>query len=96
MVAQAEQRKRDKKRRIWTPGSDIDDIAEAFKEETVFMLKKIALENGCSVEELKFTVDNFGIVNVQGMTEEEIKEAEYNRQRKKFIKHTMRAKGHDA
>ncbi len=97
MVARVEQRKRDRKRRgkIWTPGSDVADIAEAFREETQFMLKKIALENNCSVEELKFNVSSNGMINVQRMTEDEMKEAEANRQRELFRKQLRKLKGLD-
>ncbi|HDZ14031.1 hypothetical protein LCGC14_0756730 [marine sediment metagenome] len=97
MVAQAEQRKRARKRRskIWTPGSDTEDIAEAFRAETKFMLEKIALEYGCSVEELKFCTNNLGMINVQRMTEEEMKEAEKNRRLEKFRKEIRKQKGLD-
>ena len=79
--------------KIWTPGSEVEELAEEFRQETRDMLEKIALENNVPVESLKFTVDNQGIINVQNMTEAEMKEAEHNRLKNKFIRRTMKAKG---
>ncbi len=60
--------------KIWTPTSTQENLAEDFRQETQTMLKKVALENKCNVEELKFSVNNAGIVNIQRMTLEEMQE----------------------
>ncbi len=59
------------KPKVYTGKSQMEEFAEDFRNETKMMLKKIALENNCDVDELKFTVDNQGVVNVQRMTPEE-------------------------
>ncbi len=60
------------KPKVYTGKSQMEEFAEDFRNETKMMLKKIALENNCDVDELKFTVDNQGVVNVQRMTPEEM------------------------
>ena len=82
--------------KIWTPASETENLAEAFKKETEFMLKKAALENNCDVEELKFSVNNVGMVNIQRMTEREMKDAELERQQEKQRKKLLRLRGHNA
>ncbi len=78
---------------IWTPASDIESIGEEFRKETETMLKKAALENNVDVETLKFNVNNNGIVNIQSMTEDEMKEAEEKRKRDKFRKQLRISRG---
>ncbi len=58
--------------KVWTPASEIEDLGEAFRAETVGMLKKVAFENNCDVNELKFSVNNLGVVNIQRMTPQEM------------------------
>ncbi len=71
---------------IWTPTSDMESIAEDFRKETEEMLKKVALENNCDVDELKFSVNSVGIVNIQRMTPFEMVEREQKRREQKRIK----------
>ena len=68
------------------------DIGEEFRKETQDMMKKIAFENNCSVEELKFRVDSNGIVNIQKMSIKEVEEAEDKRQKAKLAKQLLRIK----
>jgi hypothetical protein len=70
--------------KIWTPASEVGSLGEDFREETVAMLKKVALENNVDVETLKFSVNCNGIVNIQSMTEEEMNEMELRRRKQKL------------
>jgi len=78
---------------IWTPYSEIENLGEAFRAETKAMLEKVALKHGCNVEELKFTVNNIGIVNIQRMTADEIIDRESQRQIDKQIKKIKESRG---
>ncbi|KKL63464.1 hypothetical protein LCGC14_2174810, partial [marine sediment metagenome] len=69
---------------IWTPTSDMESLAEDFRKETEAMLKKVALENGCDVDELKFSVNGLGVVNIQRMTPFEMVEREEDRRKQKL------------
>lgn len=69
-----------------------EDLAEEFRKETKDMLKKVALENGCNVEELKFNVDNFGVVNIQRMEPDEAKAMEIQRKQDKWRKQILERK----
>ena len=60
------------KPKVYTGMSQMEEFAEDFRNETKMMLKAIAFENNCDVAELKFTVDNTGVVNVQRMTPDEM------------------------
>ncbi len=69
---------------IWTPSSNVENLADEFRQETEMMLKKVAHDNNCNVEELKFNVNSNGMVNIRRMTGEEMvemsaQEAEDNR-----------------
>ena len=57
------------------------------------MLKKAALENDCDVEELKFIVNDLGIVNIQGMWPDEVEEVRKEEKRLKLKRQIMKAKG---
>ena len=81
--------------KIWTPASDVTSIGEEFRKETGTMLKKVALENNVDVETLKFTVSSNGVVNIQSMTEDEMKEAEEKRKRANFRKKLRISRGLD-
>ncbi len=70
---------------IWIPTSDTESLADEFRKETETMLKKVALENNCSVDELKFSVNNVGVVNIQRMTPFEMVERERERRERKRI-----------
>ena len=72
--------------KIWTPGDEAASIAEEFRKEVGDMLKKVALENDCDVNELKFTVNSLGIVNIQSMDPEEIRLREAERDKQKMRK----------
>jgi len=66
------------RRKIFTGKTDAEQLADDFKKETVDMLKKVAKENNCNVEDLTFTVNNIGVVNVRNLTPEEIIERDKN------------------
>ena len=68
------------------------DIGEEFRKETQDMMKKIAFENNCSVEELKFTANSEGIVNIQKMTVKEMEETEEKRQKEKLKRDLLKIK----
>lgn len=65
-----------RKRIFKTPS---EQLCEDFKQETVDMMKQVALKNHCDVEDLKFTVNNMGVVNIRSKTAEDIKEEEKKR-----------------
>ncbi len=66
------------KPRIFTGKTDAEQLADDFKKETIKMLKKAAKENNCDVEDLTFTVNNIGVVNIRNLTLEEIIERDKN------------------
>ena len=71
----------------------MEEFAEDFRNETKMMLKKIAFENNCDVDELKFTVDNQGVVNVQRMTPEEMISMNIQQSAEKRMNTIRRMKG---
>ena len=77
---------------IWTPASEIS-LGEEFRQETMEMLKKVASDNKCNVEELKFSVNNLGVVNIQRMTSDEMLEMESKRIVEKEVKKIKKERG---
>lgn len=67
------------KPKVYTGMSQMEEFAEDFRKETRMMLEKVAFENNIPVEQLKFTVDSTGVVNIQSMTEEEMIEMDAQR-----------------
>lgn len=78
--------------KIWTSESEAN-LGEDFRQETKCMMEKVALEHNCNVEELKFTVDNTGVVNIQRMTPQEILNRESKRIVDKMIKQIRKSRG---
>ena len=81
------------KPKIYTGRSQMEEFAEDFRYETMAMLKKVAFENNIPVEQLRFTVDNMGVVNIQSMTEEEMIEMDSQRIVENKIKTIRKMKG---
>ena len=81
------------KHKIYTGMSQAEEFAEDFREELRGMLEQVAKDNRCNVEDLKFTVNNLGVVNIQNMTMEERYEMEQNRVLKKQVNIIRKRKG---
>ncbi len=69
------------RRKIFTGKIDAEQLADDFKNETVDMLKNVAREHNCNVEDLKFTVNNIGVVNIRNLKPEELFERDNNGQK---------------
>lgn len=80
-----------RRKRIFTTAKE--QIAEDFKQEVAKMMKKVALDNNCDVEDLKFTVNNMGAVNIRSKTAEDIKEEEKKRVIKENLAKYCKMKG---
>ncbi len=80
-----------RRKRIFTTAKE--QLAEDFKQEVAEMMKKVALENHCDVEDLKFTVNNAGVVNIRNKTAEDILEEEKKRTAKDNLAVYRRMKG---
>jgi len=61
-----------RRKRIFTTAKE--QLCEDFKQETMEMMKQVALEHNCDVEDLKFTVNNLGVVNIRRKTADDILE----------------------
>lgn len=70
-----------------------EDLAEEFRKELKTMMKAAALQMGCSVEMLKYRVDNTGMVEIEKMEPDEAKAMEIARKQAKFRKQIMDRKG---
>ncbi len=81
------------KPKIYT--GQVEDLGEELRAEIKGMLKQVAFEHNCSVEELKYRVSNDGMVNIQKMTEQEMIDMEAKRQLDKKIKMIRKMKGLD-
>lgn len=77
---------------LWKPESETD-LGEEFRQEIRYMMEKVAFEHNCNIEELKFSVNNMGIVNIQRMTPEEMLERESARIIKKQVKAIRESRG---
>ncbi len=80
-----------RRKRIFTTSKE--QLAEDFKQEVAEMMKKTALENHCDVEDLKFTVNNMGVVNIRSKTAEDKVEEEKKRTAKDNLAMYRRMKG---
>ena len=58
--------------RIHTGEEPVEELQRKLIEERKMLCEKAALEFGCSVEEIKFRVDNMGVYEFQKMTSEEL------------------------
>lgn len=76
--------------RIFT--GEPEDLAEEFRKELKTMMKAAALKMGCSVEMLKYRVDNFGVVEIEKMDEDEAKAMEIERKQAKWRKQILERK----
>lgn len=82
-----------RKPKIYTGKTQSEELAEDFKLEITGMLKQVAKDYHCNVEELKYTVNNVGVVNIQRMTPEEMVEMENRRQHNKRVNVILKRKG---
>ncbi len=82
-----------RRRKVYTGKCQMQGFAEDFRAEITDMLKKVAKEHHCNVEELKYTVNNVGVVNIQRMTPEEMVEKEEQRQRDKKVNVILKNRG---
>lgn len=69
-----------------------EDLAEEFRKELKTMMKAAALQMGCSVEMLKYRVDNSGMVEIEKMEPDEAKAMEIQRKQAKFRKQILERK----
>ncbi|KKM79833.1 hypothetical protein LCGC14_1345940 [marine sediment metagenome] len=81
------------KHKIYTDMSQAEEFAEDFKNELRGMLEQVAKDYKCNVEDLKFTVNNLGVVNIQSMTPLERNMIEAERQHKKQVNIIRKIKG---
>lgn len=64
-----------RRKRIFTTPQE--QLCEDFKQEVAEMMKQVAKDNHCDVEDLKFTVNSIGVVNIRSKTvEDKAKEQE--------------------
>ena len=60
-----------KRRRLYTGKTYAQELSDDFKKEISDMMKKVAHEHNCNVEDLKFSVNSLGVVNIRSLTIEE-------------------------
>ncbi len=65
-----------KRRRLYAGRAQ--ELSEDFKKEISDMMKQVAHEHNCNVEDLKFSVNSLGVVNIRSLTVEEIIERDKN------------------
>ena len=82
------------KPKIYTGKDVVDETGEKLRIEITDMLKAVAHQYQCDVEELKYTVNNVGVVNIQRMTPQEMIDREAKRQTDKLRSKIMKSKGH--
>lgn len=58
--------------RILTNETPVEELKRKFSDEVRDMMKAAALELNCNVEELKYRVNNAGIVEIELMTPDEL------------------------
>ena len=81
------------KSKIYTGLSQAEEFAEDFRKELKGMLEQVAKDHKCNVEDLKFTVNNMGVVNIQNITPDERDKMEQKRLNKKMINTIRKTKG---
>ncbi len=81
------------KPKLYTGKTCVEETGEELRAEITDMLKQVALEHHCDVEELKYTINNVGIVNIQRMTPQEMIDREAKRQTDKFRNKILKRKG---
>jgi hypothetical protein len=79
--------------KIYTGQTPEEEIGQEFREEVAEMLKQVAHDNKCDVNELKFTVNNDGVVNIQRMTPQEMIDEEAKRVRQRKVNLIKKARG---
>ena len=72
------------KHKIYTGKTCVEETGEELKAEIVGMLKEVAHKYKCDVEELKYSINNLGVVNIQRMTPDEMIDREAKRQTDKL------------
>jgi len=60
--------------RIITPETPVEELQRAFTEELKGKMKEAAMRLGCPAEELKYRVDNNGVVEIARMDAAEMAE----------------------
>ena len=81
------------KPKIYTGKTCVEETGEELRAEIIDMLKQVAHEHKCDVEELKYTVNNMGVVNIQRMTPQEMIDMEAKRQTDKLRNKILKSKG---
>lgn len=79
--------------KIYTGKTCVEETGEELRAEIIDMLKQVAYDHKCDVEELKYTIDNMGIVNIQRMTSQEMIDREAKRQVDKLKNKILARKG---
>lgn len=82
-----------KKQRIITGEAPVEELQRKFSEEVRALLKKVAFEHKCSVNELKWNVNNAGIINVQKMSADEMIEAQAQDTQAERIRDIKKSRG---
>lgn len=67
------------KDKLYTGRTKAEELSDDFKKEITTMLKRVAHDNHCDVDDLKFTVNAVGIVNIRSLTPEEVLERDMDK-----------------
>ena len=79
--------------RIITNETPVQELQRKFTEELTGMMKDAALQLGCDVHELRYRVNNAGIVEINKMTPNEMIEAEAVAAQAKRIRDIKQSRG---
>ena len=67
------------KNKLFTGKTKAQELSDDFRKEISEKLKQAAHDNHCNVEDLKFSVNNIGVVNIRSLTPEEIFERDFGK-----------------
>ena len=73
------------KTNIYTGKSPVEEIQQAFRDEMEEIMKDASLQMKCPSEQLKYRINNLGIVEVQMMTADEMIEKRYEDEERKRV-----------
>ncbi len=78
--------------KIYTGQSPIEELSNKLTEEITAILKDAALKMGCNIEELKYRVDNTGMVEISKMSLEEMILSEKKVAKDRKVKDILKAR----
>lgn len=81
------------KPKLYTGKTCVEETGEELRAEIAAMMKQVAFEHKCNVEELKYTVNNAGVINIRRMTSQEMIDRETKRQATKLRNKILKSKG---